>query len=89
MELQHTDDRPRSHALMLMAAALFLLLCGFNLYMGRWVYAAFHFMVGLLFFKGKAIDRWPAVALYLLMSVCAAVSVAAFVQLIFDFKAMR
>lgn len=74
---------------MLLAAATFFLLCGFNLYLGKWLYAAFHFMAGFLVLKGKAIERWPRAARYLLIIAYAAVAVAMFFQLIFDVKAMK
>jgi ABC-type nitrate/sulfonate/bicarbonate transport system permease component len=62
---------------------------GFNLLLGEWLRAAFFLGVGFVFLKGREIDRWPKAARYLIIVVVVALSVAMFVRLIFDAKALK
>jgi hypothetical protein len=82
-----TDGGGPSRVLRVLAVVGFSLAFVINLLRGRWVTAAFFVAVGLLFLKGRAIDRWPKPARYLLIAVYAALAVGTFVTLILDLKA--
>jgi hypothetical protein len=86
VEIGLTKDHPRARALMLAAAAILLLAGVVELVLARWLIAAFDLCVGLFFWKGRAIERWPRVARILFIICLAALGVAMVVKLTLDMK---
>jgi hypothetical protein len=89
LQTRPTGNQPRQRGILLLTAVIFFVTGGFNLLLGEWLRAAFFLAGGFVFLKSREIDRWPKAARYLVIVVFAALSVAMFVRLIFDAKALK